>query len=80
MVGLGRRGHFEEFFPVQSVRIRYSVRLLSSGRARVGQMRWGSSGDSYYSPSGSTDLCVATVKIGSSVWPDGRVLGVVTLD
>ncbi|MQL91954.1 hypothetical protein Taro_024559 [Colocasia esculenta] len=42
------------------------VRLLSSGRVRVEQRRWG---DLCYKPSGSPDLWAAIVKIRSSLWP-----------
>ncbi|MQL80632.1 hypothetical protein Taro_013070 [Colocasia esculenta] len=51
----------------------FEVRLLSSGRARVGRRRRGGNVD--HSPSGSLDPWAATAKIGSSAWAEGRVLG-----
>ncbi|MQM11189.1 hypothetical protein Taro_044092 [Colocasia esculenta] len=68
------------------------MRLHSSGRARARwRRRGGSCGPrsqqwsspsqctSPLGPSGSPDLWAVTVKIGSSAWAEGRVLGVVTL-
>ncbi|MQL93985.1 hypothetical protein Taro_026630 [Colocasia esculenta] len=51
------------------------VKLLNSGRVRIGRRR---RGDLCYSPSGSPDPWAAAVKIGSSAWAEGRVLGVLT--
>ncbi|MQM18691.1 hypothetical protein Taro_051686 [Colocasia esculenta] len=49
-----------------------------TSQQRQGTHRAEEMGDLYYSPSGSPDPWAATVKIGSSTWAEGRVLGVIT--